>query len=107
MVSIARNSATTARRDEANTRRRGVGMDGEARRAATSRPGGVGIAPPPERVLRRNERTRLNYPLQQDRLRRLDLRGEQCYREVERAVRHEYERQGAATALIQVGEEAP
>ena len=27
MVSIARNSATTARRDGANTRRRGVGMD--------------------------------------------------------------------------------
>ena len=49
---------------------------------------------------------KLYYPLQQDRLRR-DLRSEQCYREVERAVRHDDERQRAATVLIEVGEEAP
>ena len=37
---------------------------------------------------------------------RIDLRDKQCYREIKRTVRHDDERQRAATALKEVGEEA-
>ena len=38
---------------------------------------------------------------------RVVLRDEQCYREIKRTVRHDDERQRAATALKEEGEEAP